>query len=73
VAKSGSFWEFLYRKKVPFLGIKQNGFYVEKFCGKGWGMIRWKIGEWIGERIGDFNLNFFVRALAEKCQSICGL
>jgi len=48
VVKSGSFWGFLYRKKVPFSGIKQNGFYGGNFCGKDWGMIRRKIGEWIG-------------------------
>ena len=48
MVKSGSFGGFLYMKKVPFSDIKQNGFYGGNFCGKDLGVIRWKIGEWIG-------------------------
>jgi len=65
----GVFGAFCIGEKVPFSGIKQNGFYGENFCRGDWGMIWWKI---VG-KIGDFNLNFSVWTLAEKCQSICGL
>jgi hypothetical protein len=59
--KVGVFGNFCIGKKCHFRASSKTDFMGKIFVEK------------LGGRISDFNLNFSAWALAEKCQSICGL